>query len=1255
MVISVFPLDALKASAEIGENENYYSGTWLDNDADGKPVYDISWYDTQTANTYEIKTAAALAGLSYLVDKHKDEFVGKTVRLTADIDLAGREWVPIDLWNAEHGSRGAASFRGTFDGNGKTVKNMTITRAYNGEVGLFGRCDGFIKDLTIDAASIKLEESVARKVSAAAFIAGAVNNCTVGFPAKVEDCKTINSTLSAWDIPNVDYYVGKMIGGTISGCSNSGCTFTDSGAYTSWDKIYNFDFLYNYDKISVFHINTEGDLATVATMSRRGKDFSGKTISLDASMDMSAFTWVPFGNLNSVKIFGNGRIIKGLWRDASNESVAFISQVGGRSEISGLNLDVNFKGNNTAGLVAVVNYRAKIYIRDCAVFGEITGWYITGGILASGSSAMGGEITNCVNYARVSGNYDAGGICGWVDGYDRDDGDNGYFNIYKCINYGSVSSSSIAGGIVGKSFGRIHVDTCASLMNATIEGKAFAGGIIGFYRPLREGGLCAVKRSFCTSSIYGTGDTPELGGLVNIKTNDPSTDKDYRCSLQAFGNYFGGKFSFEKDNSNNYVWYHSRFIGELYSMGKGGTVSTELHHNRYLRKATGGTFGNRDYNLWEYGKESLYSVWGFIYDNGSIKEYKSGNNYGGASDARGSQIGFANEMNKTGGGSPGSWTSAPDFNDGLPYFENVDVRGICDRPYRIAASLTGSTKPNAGLNRTPYNEFDTGANQLKYPENGFVLRLDFGFVGVGYQIWYSYLNFGQADALKMLHTGDKITMYTLAVGRTQYLKSYTYTISDETFTSNKNIYLQDFLDEKGNSYNRISEVVHYFHVSFAEGNEPEYAAETDTAKYNITFTQWDKHGNQILKTPAVEIMYQHQSDRIRVELNPATNGGMSFPDLEGGGTKATGYASAGGVKVLVVPNEGYAVKKLLLRNIDTEQETEITGVTKSGGAFVVGEKGNYTVTAEFEVKTYEVIFNGENCQLCDETGEPIRAIPSVLHGGQYKFKLRYDDEYEKGELTVNGAAMEPDQSGVYTASNVSDAVRIVAVPKAVDGFEPVKGKHYTVSTNDWTNQDFTVTALQNYQLSVDKADWSETLVRDDETEKGELSFYVKNIRNGAVSLIKTELYKIDKTNPAGSIAVGKSIWSGPLNGLNFTLAFNGKQLAVITSADKGSGIKSIEYYITGAEVADTTGIEPGEWKQYKKSFTVKPKGSYIVYARITDNAGNVTVVNTNGFVVNDAVVNTGDTFSPALWLTLIALSAGALLTTASIKRKKNNE
>ena len=90
----------------------------------------------------------------------------------------------------------------------------------------------------------------------------------------------------------------------------------------------------------------------------------------------------------------------------------------------------------------------------------------------------------------------------------------------------------------------------------------------------------------------------------------------------------------------------------------------------------------------------------------------------------------------------------------------------------------------------------------------------------------------------------------------------------------------------------------------------------------------------------------------------------------------------------------------------------------------------------------------------------------------------------------------------------------------------VTGTEYSVNSNDWINEDFVVTAAENWQLSTTSAvngNWVKSLKASNETSDGTLKFYLKNTVTGAITEEITEHYKIDKTAPVISgVEDGKS-------------------------------------------------------------------------------------------------------------------------------------
>ena len=87
---------------------------------------------TPSGNVYSVGTAEELAWIS--AQSQSNDFDGKTVRLTADIDLGGtldpaRKWQPIGSVTTP--------FKGEFDGNNHVIRNLYISGDYS-STGLFG-------------------------------------------------------------------------------------------------------------------------------------------------------------------------------------------------------------------------------------------------------------------------------------------------------------------------------------------------------------------------------------------------------------------------------------------------------------------------------------------------------------------------------------------------------------------------------------------------------------------------------------------------------------------------------------------------------------------------------------------------------------------------------------------------------------------------------------------------------------------------------------------------------------------------------------------------------------------------------------------------------------------------------------------------------------------------------------------------------------------------------------------------------------
>lgn len=131
----------------------------------------------------------------------------------------------------------------------------------------------------------------------------------------------------------------------------------------------------------------------------------------------------------------------------------------------------------------------------------------------------------------------------------------------------------------------------------------------------------------------------------------------------------------------------------------------------------------------------------------------------------------------------------------------------------------------------------------------------------------------------------------------------------------------------------------------------------------------------------------------------------------------------------------------------------------------------------------------------------------------------------------------------------------------------------------------------------------------------DITYYFKAVsQSGVESDIVPYTVRLDNKAPGGEIAFGQNRWNTFLNAITFGLFFKDTQEIIITSSDTGSGIARTEYYISDAEVSDAGSIEG--WTEYTGPVTVEPDQRCVVYVRITDNTGNVSIINSDGLVLD---------------------------------------
>ena len=251
--------DDFKITYEVTKGTTYYIGAReYDGDAivgevtlnvkmiGNQPPAGVTGNGTE-AEPFILKTADHLAWFRDYVNVGKTSACAKIADDVEEIDMstvcheadaekqvAELSWTPI----------GSKKYQGTFDGNGKTIRNLFISSTSN-EIGFFGcAADCRIKNITFDNAKVKGNDNCSTGI-----LAGYAGSCVIENIKTTENCSVegkeetggiagrANGNISNCEnhaIVNGSYYVGGIVGicfdseNSITSCANYGAiTGTD--------------------------------------------------------------------------------------------------------------------------------------------------------------------------------------------------------------------------------------------------------------------------------------------------------------------------------------------------------------------------------------------------------------------------------------------------------------------------------------------------------------------------------------------------------------------------------------------------------------------------------------------------------------------------------------------------------------------------------------------------------------------------------------------------------------------------------------------------------------------------------------------------------------------------------------------------------------------------------------------------------------------------------------------------------------------
>ena len=379
--------------------------------ADGTEVWDGSVAESFAGgkgtkdDPYQIATGSQLAYFAKRVnaEEYGEKYADTYFELTEDIDLGGKEWTPVGETVADliMGGHEYFVFSGNFDGNGYTIKNLTIgteTSPYSGDVcGLFGATSGTIEDVVLENVSINYVGG--NHSSGYGFrMGGALVGYSMG---DIVNCTVIGLDMKAGS--DGSYVALNSIGGLV-GIQDGGTTVSHSRVSGKIEE-------------STKKGNVGGFVGTLA------KGSSAKYCGADVSVEVT-------GNGRGIAVGGFVGIGNGVTTDET-----LIENCYATGNITGAEYAGGFVGNISG-----------LNISNCYAKGDVSNCFVGASFLGTDAASNNyyGTVKNCYATGLVSDISSSAYAFAMQDTMNRSTIQNCYYNIQNTAkNTESVASLTI--------------------------------------------------------------------------------------------------------------------------------------------------------------------------------------------------------------------------------------------------------------------------------------------------------------------------------------------------------------------------------------------------------------------------------------------------------------------------------------------------------------------------------------------------------------------------------------------------------------------------------------------------------------------------------------------------------------------------------------------------------------------------------------------------------------------------------------------
>lgn len=314
-------------------------------------------------------------------------------------------------------------------------------------------------------------------------------------------------------------------------------------------------------------------------------------------------------------------------------------------------------------------------------------------------------------------------------------------------------------------------------------------------------------------------------------------------------------------------------------------------------------------------------------------------------------------------------------------------------------------------------------------------------------------------------------------------------------------------------------------------------------------------------------------------------------------------------------------------------------VTFSGNDRYSESSISYKLTVEKDDQT--IAFDQPGYELIN--GNDLFQAPVITTLGAGSGEITYSIESDPDDVLSDIVAATGELAFTHNVGTVT----ILAKKAADDNYNEAEAR-YTLTVLDWCPEEplyildgantngeewytgnVSVVAKEGYLLSYERtegySDWLEALT-DSVTSDGvhTVEFYIQNTANGNISEKQTIIVHKDATVPVAVVKNGGlSNWEKILSVVTLGLWEPDNITFTVESDDVTSGVEKVEYYVSEGttSVMDKDSLDlVSTWSEYVDKISVEKNKIFVVYAKVTDKAGNYVYASTNGIVFDRAAV-----------------------------------